>query len=84
VPDEPYDAVTARVSATTAAQPVERDEADAVLWLAKTVADASGDRRSAPLTCYQAGQILAGEADPAVRIARIRELAEQLAEPPPG
>ena len=83
MPDEPYDAITARIAATTTAQPVERDEADAVLWLAKAVADASGDRRSAPLTCYLAGQILAGETDAAVRIARIRELAEQLAESPP-
>jgi hypothetical protein len=83
VPDEPYDAITARIAATTTAQRVERDEAEALLWLAKTVADASGDRRSAPLTCYLAGQILAGEADAAVRITRIRELAEQLAESPP-
>jgi hypothetical protein len=79
VPAEPYDAITARVAATTSAHPVERDEADALLRLAKTVADASGDRRAAPITCYLAGQILAGETDPAVRIARIGELAEQLA-----
>ena len=82
MPDEPYDAITAKIAATTTAQPVERDEADALLWLAKTVADASGDRRSAPLTCYLAGQILADETDPAVRVARIRELAEELAAPP--
>jgi hypothetical protein len=84
VPEEPYDAVTSRIVAATTAHPVNRDEADALLWLAKTVADASGDRRSAPLTCYLAGQILAGEADPVVRIARIRELAALLAEPSPG
>jgi hypothetical protein len=78
---EPYDAVTARVSATTSAYALERDEADALLWLAKRVADASGDRRSAPLTCYLAGQILAGEPNDQVRIARIRALAEELGEP---
>jgi hypothetical protein len=77
VPEEPYDAVTAQIAATTAARALGRDEADALLWLAKTVADASGDRRSAPLTCYLAGQILADEPDSGVRIARIRELADQ-------
>ena len=76
--DEPYDAVTARIAATTTAQALGRDEADALLWLAKTVADASGDRRSAPLTCYLAGQILASEADAEVRVARIRALADEL------
>jgi len=76
--EEPYDAVTARISATTAAHALGRDEADALLWLAKTVADASGDRRSAPLTCYLAGQILASEADAEVRVARIRALADEL------
>jgi hypothetical protein len=76
--EEPYDAVTAHVTATTTAHALGRDEADALLWLAKTVADASGDRRSAPLTCYLAGQILASETNPGVRVARIRELADEL------
>jgi hypothetical protein len=81
VSPEPYDAVTSRVTATTTAHALERDEADALLWLAKTVADAAGDRRAAPLTCYLAGQILAGEPDERVRIARIRALADELGEP---
>jgi len=76
--DEPYDAVTARIAATTTAHALGRDEADALLWLAKAVADASGDRRSAPLTCYLAGQILASETDAEVRVARIRALADEL------
>jgi hypothetical protein len=76
---EPYDAVTTRVAATTTAHALGRDEADALLWLAKTVADASGDRRAAPLTCYLAGQILADEQDEPVRVARIRALADELA-----
>ena len=76
--EEPYDAVTARIAATTTAHALGRDEAEALLWLAKTVADASGDRRSAPLTCYLAGQILAGEQDDLVRVARIRALADEL------
>jgi alkylation response protein AidB-like acyl-CoA dehydrogenase len=42
------------------------------------VADACGDRRAAPLTCYLAGQMLAGESDPAVRVARINALALEL------
>jgi hypothetical protein len=75
---QPYDAVTSRLTATTTAHPLGQDEADALLWLAKTVADASGDRRTAPLTCYLAGQILAGEADGRVRVARIRELTAEL------
>jgi hypothetical protein len=76
--EEPYDQITSRVAATTTAHALGRDEADALLWLAKTVADASGDRRSAPLTCYLAGQILAGEVDAEVRVARIRALADEL------
>lgn len=78
---QPYDAITSRVTATTTAHALGRDEADALLWLAKTVADASGDRRTAPLTCYLAGQILAGEPDERVRTARIRALADELGAP---
>jgi hypothetical protein len=76
---QPYEAITTRVAAGTGAHPLDGDEAEALLWLAKTVADACGDRRAAPLTCYLAGQILAQERDPQVRIARIRELADELA-----
>jgi hypothetical protein len=79
--EQAYDAVTSRIAATTTAQALERDEANALLWLAKTVADASGDRRAAPLTCYLAGQILAGEPDAEARVARIRALADELREP---
>ena len=78
---EPYDEVTSRLAATTTAHALAPGEADALLWLAKTVADASGDRRAAPLTCYLAGQILAGEPDSEARIARIRALADELREP---
>jgi Domain of unknown function (DUF6457) len=77
---QPYEAVTSRVSTATGAHELTRDEADALLWLAKTVADSSGDRRAAPLTCYLAGQILAGEDDPEARVARIRALADELGE----
>jgi hypothetical protein len=79
--EEPYEAVTSRVTATTTARTLDRDEADALLWLAKSVADACGDRRAAPLTCYLAGQILAGEPDARARVARIRALADELGEP---
>jgi Domain of unknown function (DUF6457) len=78
---EPYDAVVARVTASTTAHALGRDEADALLWLAKTVADAAGDRRAAPLTCYLAGQAVAGEPDDRVRIARILALADELGAP---
>ena len=78
---EPYDTVTERITATTTAHALGRAEADALLLLAKTVADAAGDRRAAPLTCYLAGQILAGEPDERVRIARIRTLADELGAP---
>jgi hypothetical protein len=75
---EPYEAVTARVSRITGAHGLASGEADALLALAKTVADSCGDRRAAPLTCYLAGQLLAGEADPAVRVERINRLAVEL------
>lgn len=75
---EPYEATTARVARLAGAHPLTRDEADALLALAKTVADSSGDRRSAPLTCYLAGQMLAGETDPEARVARIRALSDEL------
>jgi len=77
---QPYEAVTSRVSAATGAHELTGEEADALLRLAKTVADSSGDRRAAPLTCYLAGQILAGEDDPEARVARIRALADELGE----
>jgi hypothetical protein len=77
---QPYEAITSRVTASTTAYPLESDEADALLRLAKTVANASGDRRAAPLTCYLAGQMLAEEADAVARIARIRSLADELAQ----
>ena len=77
---QPYEAVTARVSRSTGAHELSPDEADALLRLAKVVADSSGDRRAAPLTCYLAGQILAGEDDPQARVARIRALADELDE----
>src|SRR5262249_39096527 len=65
---------------STGAHELSPDEADALLRLAKTVADSSRDRRAAPLTCYLAGQILAGEDDPQARVARIRALADELDE----
>ena len=80
-PPQPYEAVTSRVAAETGAHELAAGEADALLWLAKTVADSSGDRRAAPLTCYLAGQILAGEDDPEARVARIRALADSLSRP---
>jgi hypothetical protein len=80
MPPQPYEAITSRVTASTAAHALDTDEAEALLRLAKTVADACGDRRAAPLTCYLAGQVLAEEPDPAARIARIRSLADELAQ----
>jgi hypothetical protein len=77
---EPYEQVTSRVAALIGAHELAPGEADALLRLAKVVADASGDRRSAPLTCYLAGQALAGEADGAARVAQIEELATRLAD----
>ena len=75
---EPYEAVTSRASAISGAHQLAAGEADALLALAKTVADACGDRRAAPLTCYLAGQMLAGESDAAVRVERINALAVEL------
>ena len=75
---EPYEGVTSRASAISGAHQLAAGEADALLALAKTVADACGDRRAAPLTCYLAGQMLAGEPDAAVRVERINALAVEL------
>jgi hypothetical protein len=75
---EPDEAVTSRASAITGAHDLQAGEADALLALAKAVADSCGDRRAAPLTCYLAGQMLAGEADPAARVERINALALEL------
>ena len=77
---EPYEQVTSRVAAALGVHRLAPGEADALLRLAKVVADASGDRRSAPLTCYLAGQALASEDDPAARLTRIEALAAQLAD----
>ncbi len=77
---EPYEAVTTRVSRVTGAHGLAGGEADALLALAKTVADSCGDRRAAPLTCYLAGQMLAGESDPAARVERIRALTLELSD----
>jgi hypothetical protein len=77
---EPYEQVTGRVAALIGVHELAPGEADALLRLAKVVADATGDRRSAPLTCYLAGQALGAEADGAARVAQIEELAGRLAD----
>jgi hypothetical protein len=76
---QPYERVTTAFAAKTGAHALGEDEATAVLRLAREVASASDDRRAAPLVCYLAGQTLAGEADPAARLARLQELAAALA-----
>jgi hypothetical protein len=78
---EPYETVTSRASRLTGASQLVPGEAEALLALAKAVADSCGDRRAAPLTCYLAGQMLAGEADGGVRIERIQALAAELRVP---
>jgi len=81
---EPYDEVTGMVAALIGAHALAPGEADALLRLAKVVADASGDRRSAPLTCYLAGQALGGVRDGAARVVQIEELAAQLGDDAPA
>jgi hypothetical protein len=71
---QPYEKVTTAFAALTGAHALSEEEATAVLALARGVASASDDRRAAPLICYMAGQAIAAEADPAARMARLREL----------
>jgi Domain of unknown function (DUF6457) len=56
------------------------DEMDQLLALAKAAADESGDRRTAPITCYLAGLALAGEVDSASRSERVAAIARSLAD----
>jgi hypothetical protein len=54
-------------------------EMDDLLALAKAASEDSGDRRSAPITCYLAGLAVAGEPSAQARRARIVELTQTLA-----
>jgi hypothetical protein len=58
------------------AQPVQDDEAEAVLELARVVAHAS-ERRAAPVTAYLVGMAIAGAA-PEARVTFLEELIVKL------
>lgn len=73
---EPFERVTDSFAASTGATPMTADEATALLDLARHVAHTSDDRRSAPLVCYLAGQVLAAETSPGERVRRIRGFIE--------
>jgi uncharacterized protein DUF6457 len=75
---QPYEAVTDRVAEQIGAHRVEEPEATALLALARRVAQASDDRRAAPLVSYLVGQVTGSEFDPARRAALIDELAGRL------
>ena len=63
----------ADLTAAIGAPALSREEMDAVLGLAKVVADAS-ERRFAPLTCYAAGLVIGASPEEA-RLAALREIA---------
>jgi hypothetical protein len=77
---QPYEATTTAFAALAGSPPLAPEEAEALLLLARNGARRDDDRRAAPLVCYLAGQVVAGEPDAAARAERIRRLAEQLAE----
>ncbi len=77
---QPYERTTDDFSARSGAHRLSSGEAEALLLLAKHAARDNDDRRAAPLVCYLAGQVVAGETDAEERSARIRALAEQLAQ----
>src|SRR4051812_23038545 len=75
---QPYEQVTSRVAQETGAHAMDEREANAVLRLARQVAQASDDRRAAPLVSYLAGQVTASEFDAAKRTELIEELTSRL------
>jgi hypothetical protein len=75
---QPYEAVTDRVAEEIGAHRIEDSEATALLALARRVAQASDDRRAAPLVCYLVGQVTASEFDAGRRAALIEELSGKL------
>jgi len=73
---EPYEAILARVAEETGGRQMTPDEARELLELARRVAHVSGDRRAAPLVCFAAGGLTAGEDDPDARLRQIRALLD--------
>ncbi len=73
---EPYEAILARVAEETGGRQMTPDEARELLDLARRVAHVSGDRRAAPLVCFAAGSLTAGEDDPGARLSQIRALLD--------
>ena len=73
---EPYEAILARVAEETGGRQMSPAEAQELLELARRVAHVSGDRRAAPLVCFAAGGLTAGEEDADARVAQIRALLD--------
>jgi hypothetical protein len=78
---QPYEKVTSEFAEATGAHVMTEREATELLELARRVARTSDDRRSAPLVCYLAGQLVAREFDAEARIAQIVELVARFPEP---
>lgn len=74
---EDNDEVFAALAAGIGAPPLTPEETAAVLRLAKVVADAS-ERRFAPLTCYAAGLVIGAGASDTERLARLRQLIDEV------
>lgn len=74
---EENDEVFAALAAGMGAPPLTSEETAAVLRLAKAVADAS-ERRFAPLTCYAAGLVIGADASDTERLARLRQLIDEI------
>lgn len=73
---EPYEAILARLADETGGRQVTPAEAQELLELARRVAHVSGDRRAAPLVCFAAGGLTAGEEDADARVRRIEALLD--------
>lgn len=77
MPEDDSDEVFAVLAAGMGAPPLTPEEVAAVLRLAKVVADAS-ERRFAPLTCYPAGLVIGADASDTERLARLRQLIDEV------
>lgn len=73
---EPYEAILARVAEQTGGRQLTAAEARELLELARRVAHVSGDRRAAPLVCFAAGALTAGEQDADARVRQITALLD--------
>jgi hypothetical protein len=76
VPEDNYE-LFSTLAVGMGAPPLTPEEVAAVLRLAKAVADSS-ERRFAPLTCYAAGLVIGADTSDTERLARLRQLIDEV------